>query len=96
MLGGLLALMLLVVVIPQGGNGAGRRVLLGLLLFIAMQGQVQGILDRIVLFSQIYKVLKIPIVLVCRYVGRPPMFQNCRREKTRVFFDSRDELPEWL
>jgi hypothetical protein len=76
LLGGLLALML-IIVIPQGGNCAGRGVLLDLLLFIAMQGQAQSILDRIVLFSQIYKVLKIPIVLVCRYVSRAPMFQNC-------------------
>jgi hypothetical protein len=72
-------LILLIVVIPQGGNGAGRGVLLllDLLRVIAMQGQTQSFLDRIILFSKIYKVFEISIVLVSRHVGRPAVFQNC-------------------
>ena len=72
-------LVVLIVVIPQSGNGAGRGVLLllDLLRVIAMQGQAQGFLDRIILFSHIYKVFKISIVLVSRHVRWPAMFQNC-------------------
>jgi hypothetical protein len=72
-------MLVLIIIISQGRNGTGCGVLLllDLLRVIVMQGQTQSFLDRIILFSKIYKVFEISIVLVSRNVGRPAVFQNC-------------------